>query len=78
MAKASEASSAPKHSSKTSMEKVKHGRKIWAPTKAKRGLSETLVQKMQRTAARLFAPPKPSTSGMAPTTKDRESDAAAQ
>ena len=51
--------SAPKLacSMKKSIEKVnKHARKIWAATKSKRGLSPSQVQKMQRTAARIFAP----------------------
>ena len=60
-AEAGDVSSAPRPASKTSIEKVKHARKIWAPTKTKRGLSETQVQKMQRAATRFFTPPKLST-----------------
>lgn len=36
------------------IQKEKHARKIYAPTKAKRGLSEREVQKLQKTAAGFF------------------------
>ena len=42
-------------SRKRADEKAKHAKKIWSGTKAKRGLSEFQVKKLQRASTRAFA-----------------------